>query len=99
MNDRFGTPDEAFRAAKQSHGSQNPFVRMGMYVPTRAEVATADPAWLAGVLDLWLYESPTELIPNHSQIEDVRAVLLARSDASSPEVASLVAECDRYLRP
>jgi hypothetical protein len=36
--DRFGMPENAFEAARESHGADNPFIRMGMYVPTRGGV-------------------------------------------------------------
>lgn len=94
--DRFGT-DEAFRAAVESHGVHNPIVRMGMYVPTREEVATLPISKLADVLDMWMWESPTELIPTAEQIAEVRAILAARGDANLPDMVSLIAECDRYL--
>jgi len=39
-DDRFGMPQSAFEAALNSHGRDNPVYRVGMYVPTRREVAT-----------------------------------------------------------
>lgn len=39
-DDRFGMPESAFQAARESHGLDNPVIRMGMYVPTREEVDT-----------------------------------------------------------
>jgi hypothetical protein len=96
--DRFGT-DEAFRAAVDSHGVDNPTVRMGMYVPTREEVATLPIDDLAVILDLWMWESPTELIPTNEQIAEVRAIIAARADAHLTAAAALIAECDRYLAP
>lgn len=95
-NDRFGT-DTAFRAAMESHGLDNPMVRMGMYVPTREEVATRRISDLAATLDMWMWESPTELIPTAAQITEVRAILAGRVDAHLPEAVALIAECDRYL--
>ena len=95
--DRFGMPESAFRAARESHGLDNPTIRSGMYVPTRREVAGKSPEWLYPVLIDWMWESPSELIPNSLQIAEVRAILLARSDAVDPAVAQIIAECDEYL--
>jgi hypothetical protein len=96
-NDRFGTPDSAFEAALESHGRDNPFVRMGMYVPTRHEVATMDPGELFEILDGWLNESPSELIPSRAQVQEVRAVLADRPDAESQAVQEILALCDEVL--
>lgn len=52
---------------------------------------------LAVIVDLWMWESPTELIPTNEQIADVRAIIAARADAPLPAVADLIAECDKYL--
>jgi len=95
--DRFGMPDSAFRAAIESHRVDNPVLRTGMYVPTREEVATLPAGDLEYILDFWMWESPTELIPSGAQIAEVRRVLLARPDVRSPEVQSLVRACDEYL--
>jgi hypothetical protein len=54
-SDRFNTPDQAFADAQASHGEDNPFMRMGRYVPTRHEVATLPIEDLAFILDLWMY--------------------------------------------
>ena len=96
-NDRFGMPDSAFEAALESHGRNNPFIRMGMYVPTRHEVATMEPGELFEILDGWLSESPSELIPSRAQVREVKAVLAARPDAGSPAVQEIVALCDEVL--
>lgn len=95
--DRFGTPDEAFIAARQSHGESNPLVRMGMYVPTRHEVATMAPRDLLEVLDLWIWESPIELIPRREQIVQVREVLVSRPDAQDTAVQEVLDLVDDYL--
>lgn len=96
---RFGMPDEAFRRAAESHGRDNPMIRWGSYVPTRGEVRTMAPDALLLILDGWIWESPTELIPNRDQIVEVRAVLAARPDASDPEVKEIIELCDDYLHP
>jgi len=97
-NDRFGMPHGAFEAALDSHGRDNPTIRFGMYVPTRREVAENSPDWLYSVLIDWMWESPSELIPNNKQISEVRAVLCARPDADSAELVKLIEECDGYLK-
>lgn len=96
FDDRFGT-GEAFRRATENHGPNNPIVRLGMYVPTREEVATRPISELADILDMWMFESPTEMIPTHAQIREVREILAARPDASEPESRALIALCDDYL--
>ncbi|WP_044305161.1 hypothetical protein [Pseudoxanthomonas mexicana] len=90
-------PESAFRAARESHGHDNPSIRSGMYVPTRREVAKEPPKWLYPVLIDWMWESPSELIPNSVQIAEVKSVLLARPDAADPAVVQIIAECDEYL--
>lgn len=97
-DDRFGMPQSAFDAALDSHGRDNPVFRIGMYVPTRKEVAKMPPSDLWHILIDWMWESPSELIPNNDQISAVRSILAARSDSDSPEVRRLVAECDEYLK-
>ncbi|MEY2161263.1 MULTISPECIES: hypothetical protein [unclassified Rhodanobacter] len=97
-DDRFGMPDSAFAAARESHGRDNPVLRMGMYVPTRGEVASLPAAELYSIMVDWMWESPSELIPNNTQIAELRAILLARPDADDLEVQRLIAECDGYLK-
>lgn len=97
-DDRFGMPECAFQAPLDSHGRNNPTIRSGMYVPTRREVAENSPDWLYSALIDWMWESPSELIPDNAQITEVRAILAARSDAKSPRVLQLIGECDDYLK-
>lgn len=92
-------PESALRAAAESHGADNPMTRLGMYVPTRGEVATRAADDLLYILDFWFGESPTELIPTSDQIRQVREVLLQRRDADAKGVRDLVDLCDQYLRP
>ena len=92
--DRFGTSDAAFAAAREKHKH---IFRTGMYVPTRAEVATMAPERLAQILDEWLWESPTELIPRDDQITQVLELLESRPDRQGPGVKNMIAECRRYL--
>lgn len=79
------------------YGRDNPTFRSGMYPPTRREVAEMPPKDLYGLLIDWLWECPSELIPNDAQITEVRAILVARPDAKDPVVEKLVAECDDFL--
>ncbi|MFC3549502.1 hypothetical protein ACFOLC_00560 [Lysobacter cavernae] len=97
IDDRFGMPESAFRAARESHGVNNPTIRLGMYVPTRREVAESPADNLYEVLIDWMWESPSELIPSNEQIAELKSILLARPDAQDNAVLKLVAECDDYL--
>lgn len=97
-DDRFGMPESAFPAARESHGLDNSVVRMGMYVPTREEVATRPAADLYLVVIDWMWESPSELIPNNTKIGELRAILLARADVDDPNLQQLIAACDDYLK-
>jgi hypothetical protein len=96
-DDRFGMPQSAFEAALDSHGRNNPVYRVGMYVPTRGEVAALPVDDLRVILIDWMWESPSELIPNNHQISEVRSVLAKRPDANDPRIVGLIAECDSYL--
>lgn len=96
-DDRFGMPESAFRAARESHGVDNPTIRSGMYVPTRREIVELPAESLYEVLIDWMWESPSELIPSNEQIAEVKSILLAREDAKSSVVLKLVKECDDYL--
>ncbi len=97
-DDRFGMPATAFQAARESHGLDNPVMRMGMYVPTRNEVATRPAAELYSIVIDWMWESPSELIPNNAQIAELRAILVTRPDADHEDVQQLIAACDDYLK-
>lgn len=97
LNDRFGVPGSAFRAALEAHGPDNPAFRTGMYVPTRREVAEMPPEELYGLLVDWLWECPSQLVPNNEQIAEVKAILLARADAQDEVIGKLVAECEDFL--
>jgi len=97
-DDRFGMPESAFKAARESHGLNSPAFRMGMYVPTRHEVATLPATQLSQIVIDWMWESPSELIPDNAKIGALRDILMARFDAGLPEVQQLIAECDDYLK-
>lgn len=97
LDDRFGIPDSAFLAAMESHGRNNPSIRLGMYVPTRREVAELPANNLYSILIDWLWECPSELIASDEQIAEVRSILLTRPDSNDPIISKLVAECDEYI--
>ncbi|EIM03871.1 hypothetical protein LRK24_08775 [Rhodanobacter denitrificans] len=97
-DDRFGMPDSAFKSARESHGLNSPAFRAGMYVPSRHEVATLSAAKLLPIVVDWMWESPSELIPNNDQISQLRAILLSRPDAAAPEVRELIVACEDYLK-
>lgn len=96
-DDRFGMPESAFEAARRAHGVDSPVIRLGMYVPTRREVTEWSPDSLYEVLIDWMWESPSELIPNNMQIGEVVKVLESRADAGSVGVQRLLDECHKYL--
>lgn len=97
-DDRFGMPASAFKAARESHGLNSPVFRAGMYVPTRHEVATLATAKLLPIVVDWMWESPSELIPNNDQISQLRAILLGRPDAAEAELRELIVACEDYLK-
>lgn len=94
---RFGMPDSAFRAASESHGTDNHVVRAGMYVPFERDIAELDPDTLHAILIDWMWESPSELIPSNEQIAAVKELLLARPDANSSAIQGTVAACNDFL--
>ncbi|MBN8924078.1 MAG: hypothetical protein J0I96_13450 [Rhodanobacter sp.] len=97
-NDRFGMPASAFKAARESHGVNSPVFRAGMYVPTRYEVSTLPIAQLSPIAIDWMWESPSELIPDNNQIGELRALLAARPDADESTLRELIIACDDYLK-
>lgn len=99
--DRYGMPEGAFKAAFDSHrpAAEAGIIRMGMYVPTRGEVRSMSPGELYQLLDMWFWESPTELIPSREMIEMVRFDLEARPDKDFPSVRTLIHICDEILSP
>ena len=72
---------------------------MGIYVPTRKEVATLPPADLRTIIIDWMWESPSELIPSREQISQVRTVLAERPDSDDDVIDNLIRECDDYIKP
>ena len=88
-HDRFGVDVQLIRNVLEEHRG---IVRLGCYVPTRTEVATADPAWLECVLVDWWWESPTALMPTWGQVKDVVAILGSRSDAREEGIQRILAQ-------
>ena len=97
-DDRFGMPASAFQAARESHGLDSPVFRMGMYVSTRQEVATLPATQLLPIVIDWMWESPSELIPNNDQIAQLCTILRARPDATESEIRELIVACEDYLK-
>ena len=95
FDDRFGMPDSAFRSAIKS----NPSFRLGLYAPARREVIEQSPEWLTPILIDWFWECPLELIPDDTQLVEVKSLLLARSDAQTQAIMASIAERDDRLRP
>ena len=89
---RFGVAESAILKAMDEHRG---LIRAGCYVPTRWEVATKDPSWLASILVDWWWESPTALIPTWGQVQDALAILRSREDADSPEIQRIIAEAPK----
>ena len=87
--DRFGVDLQLIRQVLEEHRG---IIRLGCYVPTRAEVATADAAWLENVLTDWWWESPTALMPTWGQVKGVVAILSARSDAREAGIQRILAQ-------
>lgn len=86
-NDRFGVTVELMRQVIDEHRG---IIRAGCYVPTRQEVATAEPALLESALIDWWWESPTTLIPTRRQVDEVIAILKARPDADNEGIQRIL---------
>jgi hypothetical protein len=86
-DDRFGISPELMRQVIEEHRG---IIRVGCYVPTRHEVATAEPALLESALIDWWWESPTALIATRRQVNDVLAILKARPDAASEGIQRIL---------
>ncbi|WP_235577757.1 hypothetical protein [Rhodanobacter sp. Root561] len=46
----------------------------------------------------WMWENPSELTPDNTQITELRAILALRPDAGSPDIGQLFVACDDYLK-
>ncbi|MFZ6813386.1 hypothetical protein ACO0K3_02885 [Undibacterium sp. Rencai35W] len=91
---RFGIPKQNLDAAQKAKKNQKN-ANYCCYVPTRDQVANADIDIIKKLLVDWMCHSPTELIPSKTQIAEVRAILMARSDASS--LSGLLTMCSYYI--
>lgn len=87
--DRFGVPTEVISQLLDQHRG---LIRLGCYVPTKKEVAIADPVWLEPVLSDWFWESPETIIPTYAQVCEVLAILRARPDADSEGIQRILAQ-------
>ena len=85
--DRFGITPELMRQVVEEHRG---IIRAGCYVPTRQEVATAEPVLLEAILIDWWWEAPTALIPTRRQVDEVIGILKARRDADSEGIQRIL---------
>ena len=88
-DDRFGFTLDDVKAVMVEHRG---IIRLGCYIPTREEVASADPETLCAALHDWWWESPTRLIPSDEQVDAVIVVLLERPDAGHPAIQRLIGD-------
>lgn len=93
-DDRFGIPSKSYDAVLFGQSDQH-VSRVGLYVPTRSEVATMSVDTLRPILMDWMWESPTELIPSNEQIRQVKEILERRPDALA--LRNLIDECGAYM--
>ena len=91
-DDRFAVTPELMRQVIEEHRG---IIRAGCYVPTRHEVATAEPRLLEAALIDWWWESPTALIPTYGQVQEVLSILRARPDASSDGIQSILRQAPK----
>jgi hypothetical protein len=92
--DRFGFPPERFESYSRDSG---PLFRDGVYVPTREEVRMMPLKKLTSIIIDWMWDSPTDLIPNNSQITEVIRELRSREDSDSTDCLNLIKECQQYI--
>jgi hypothetical protein len=93
-DDRFGV---SRKTIERLFHDQNWLLRDGTYVPTKEEVRTLPITQLSAIIISWMWESPSELIPNNSQIESVVQILQEREDADTTACTTLLKECKKYL--
>lgn len=92
VDDRFGVTPEIMRQVLEEHRG---IIRAGCYVPTRHEVATAEPKLLEAALVGWWWESPTALIPTYGQVQEVLNILRARPDASNDGIQRILRQAPK----
>ena len=88
-DDRFGFTLDDIKAVMEEHRGM---IRLGCYIPTRAEVASVERETLCAALHDWWWERPARLIPNDDQVDAVIEVLLQRADADHPDIQRLIAD-------
>ena len=91
---RFGFSEDLMASVLKEHLALGVY-RCGCYVPTEDEVYTMPLTELKDVLIDWLWESPSELIPNDGQLDSVKLILEKR--APSKLLDELITECDNFL--
>lgn len=89
---RFGFSEENIKAEIDGH---KPIIRAGCYIPTVKDVRELPVKELSFIVDEWLWESPTPLIPNNEQIREVILVLEIRTDQK--DCADLLKACYEYV--
>ena len=89
---RFGISIEIIKKELDHH---SPIIRSGCYVPTAKEVHSLSPDQLLPILEDWLWESPTLIIPSNKQIEEVLSVIKERPDAMN--CSNLLDLCLDYI--
>lgn len=90
--DRFGVPTELITQQFDEHRG---VIRLGCYVPTRKEVATADADWLQPVRSDCFWESPEAIMPTYAQVCEVLAILRARPDADCDSIQRIIAQAPK----
>ena len=90
---RFGFNLEDMKQEVEDH---KPIMRIGCFVPSVKDVREMSVDDLRITLDLWLWESPTTLIPSDDQILEVISVLRTRTDVDDCGV--VLDMCYRYVK-
>lgn len=98
---RFGMHPDQLNAAMASSAvaAAKGIVRMGMYVPTRFEVRTWPALPLSYMLDLWLYDCPSEIIPSDNQVREIIFELERRPDKDEQIILNIVEFLNEYIHP
>lgn len=94
QDERFGVSEKLISRIGEKHCEQK-ILRSGCYVPTETEVQTMSLDQLTSIVVDWLWESPSELIPNNDQIIKLKTLLLTRADCSHN--SPIVRECDDFI--
>jgi hypothetical protein len=89
---RFGFTENDINSEIKEHAG---IFRAGCYIPTRLEVMSMPVDDLYFILDGWMWESPSSLIPTRDQIAEVKNVVKERPDQF--ECKKLIKSCDAYI--